>query len=578
MPSPQLLGWYDGEELLGWDDDEPLLAWLGSTIIGLIDPVGGALGGPVGERVYTVSATLYPDWAEQGAPTADTIAPATANHPIAGLPFGAEVSGVPPLEVRMASMDFATRYDDPGQPSVFWDGRVIDPGSISLSMPLVPVGDAAIQTSVGRVVISNADGALDVVLDDNSAVSQALEIRAGRLNVWMQDFVTVFRARITSVGMTESEATLELQDPVLYANNLFPTAVYTGAGGAAGDAELDGTVKPVVLGRVWNMSPVLINAVSLIFQVHDGPVAEITGVFDGGVALAFDADYATYAALAAATIASGEYGTCLAAGLLRVGGTPAYALTAHVDGHLAANITTASIATWLVQELEAAVGLAVDVPSFLAMPDWLAGWVWTSEFTFAEAISRFVGDAGYHWGADVTGVIRAIRLDPPDEAGLVARSWDEADIMALERVQLPAGFDGVHHRRIVRYQKNWTVQQDSELAATAASRAYRQREWKTVIGTATNVARNSIDPIVLDTSLTAKADADDLAGHLLDMHGVPRRMFSLETRIFGESIPALGGQVRITYPRFGLNQGRVFRVIALDLGLAGSAASYLVWG
>jgi hypothetical protein len=427
-------------------------------------------------------------------------------------------------------------------------------------------------------VLDNTDGAFDVALDEYSAVSQSIDIKVGKIGIWLVDFVTVFRARIISVGITETEATLELQDPVAYTQNLFPTTVYTGAGGIGGDTELSGVTRPVVLGRVWNMSPVLINAVSLIYQTHDGEIGAVTGVFDGGVALAFDADYASYAALAAATIDPGDYGTCLAEGLIRVGDTPVYALTAHVDGHADAGITVKSIATWLAGQLETELALDVDTDSFDALPDWNAGWLWTDVFSFAEAVSRFVGDGGYHWGADVSGTVRVLRLDPPDPNAAVSHSYDVADIMALERAPLPAGFEGMHHRRIVRYRRNWTVQSDSELAATAVHRAVRQREWKTAIETVASASRNAIDPPVLETSLADAADAEDLAEYLLDLHGTPRRMFALETRVFGETIPALGDQVRVTYPRFGLREGEVRRVVSLDLRLAGSAEHLLLWG
>lgn len=576
-----LLGYEDDGPLLGWLDDEPLLAWFDTdipTVPGLVDAVGGPLGGPVGERVYTISATLYPDWGDQGAPTAETIAPAVANFPVAGLPIGTDFSGTPPFILRAATMGFATLADDPDLPSVYWDDRVRDPGSLSLVLPLVPVGDAAIQTTVGRAVLDNTDGAFDVVLDTNSAVSHALDIKCGRLGAYLEDFVTIFRARITGVGLTETEATLDLQDPVVYAQNLYPTTIYTGAGGAAGDAELEGIVKPVVLGRVWNMSPVLINAVGLIFQVHDGAVSAITGVFDGGVALTFSANFASYAALAAASVTAGQYATCLAAGLIRVGGTPAFALTAHVDGHSSAGITVRSIATWLVGQLDTVLELDVDAGSFAVLPLWTAGWVWADAFTFAEAISRFVGDGGYHWGADTTGLIRALRLDPPNATGSVTASYSTEDIFGIERAPLPGGYEGVHHRRIVRYRKNWTVQSDGELAATAANRPARQREWKTSIATVAIVSRNAIDPPVLDTSLADSAAAGELATHLLNLHGAPRRMVQMETRVFGSSIPRLGDQVRITYPRFDLRDGKVLRAVALDLRLAESASHLLLWG
>lgn len=148
--------------------------------------------------------------------------------------------------------------------------------------------------------------------------------------------------------------------------------------------------------------------------------------------------------------------------------------------------------------------------------------------------------------------------------------------MEIERVALPDGFDGVHHRRIVRYAKNWTVQQ-GQLATTAVNKALRQREWKTAMATRSTGSRNAIDPPVLDTSLGSKAGASALAERFLDLHGTYRRMYAIDMKIFGTP-PKLGSTIHVTHPRFGLASGDIFRVVDMDLRLSESAARLLVWG
>jgi hypothetical protein len=576
---PEILdGYIDGNDLLGWEDDTPLLPWgyLDPSLPGQLDPSSDVFGGPVGERIYLISGTLFKDWSVQASPTSAGSTPAIANYPIAGFPFGATLGSSGTMQLQCANVDFITKINDPDSPSTFWDGRLIDPGSISLSLALTPTGDAAIQVTIGSVVMDNSDGAFDTALDIHSVVSQSLAIRGGRAGSWLENFVTIFHARVTGIGMTETELTIELQDPVLYAQNIYPTSIYTGLGGASGDAELEGVVKPVVIGRVWNMSPILINATQLIFQVHDGAISAVTGVFDGGVPLNFSANYASYAALATASVSPGLYATCIAAGLIKVGGTPAFALTAHIDGAGAAGITCRSIATWLVGQLESQLNLNVDYASFSALPLWTAGWVWNETFTFSDAISRFVGDAGYHWGADADGTVRALQLSPPNPDAVV-RIYRTEDIMRLERAPLPHGYEGLHHRRRVRFGRNWTPQDDSSLAATAVQRAGRQREWRTVIKTVSTISRNTIDPSEVETSLNNLVHSTLLADHLLLLHGASRKMFSLETRVFG-NIPKIGSTVQVIYPRFGLAGGQLFRVVAVDMRLRESVINMLLWG
>lgn len=563
----------DGVYLYDANDGEYLrdgnVAIIDPPLPGEIDPIGGGLGGPVGERVVLVE-TLDAEGADVPAEWL-----AVANHPIMGQMIGALPPARPPLSLRLADKDFTSRHDDPDEPSRYWDGRVIDPGSIALTMPLVPAGDGSVETRFGSIVIANGDAAFDSVLDFNRVVSQPIRVRTGRVGADLADFATVCVGRIVAVGMTDSELTLEIRDPATYAQNLYPTSVYTGTGGVNGSADLDGTIKPVVLGRVWNMSPTLIDNVRLIYQAHDGEVLAVSGVFDGGVQLTAGANYATYAALAGATVAAGTYATCRAEGLIRVGSSPIFAVTAHVDGHSAAGTTVRSIAGWLAGQLEAELGLEIDAAAFATLPAAVAGWFWTEPFSVRSAMSRFVGDAGWHWGSDVDGTITTRKLEVPDPDAIAA-TFDEPDILDLVREPMPEGFGNVHHRRVVQYKRNWT-EQGGSIAATAVESAYRQREWRTTTASRVSGTRNAIDPPVLQTSLALASDASALAEHLLDLHGEQRRMFTLTTKIFG-SLPVLGSTVRVRHPRFGLAGGSDFRVVDVDLRLADGAAVLLLWG
>ena len=113
---------------------------------------------------------------------------------------------------------------------------------------------------------------------------------------------------------------------------------YAGLGGASGSTDLRDKPRPMVFGRARGVEPVLINATDNVYQVHGyGPIEAITAVYEraaefvenGGEAVG---DFATYAALVAADIAEGSYGTCLAEGLFRLGAPPAGLISADVLG------------------------------------------------------------------------------------------------------------------------------------------------------------------------------------------------------------------------------------------------------
>lgn len=116
-----------------------------------------------------------------------------------------------------------------------------------------------------------------------------------------------------------------LDDPVL--------ATYAGTTGAEGEAALKGQVKPMVFGAPRMAEGVLVNSIDTIIQLNDGPMQLIDMAFEDAARFAPPvADYASYAALQAATIAPGFVATCLAGGYIRHGAPGDGVLTYDVQG------------------------------------------------------------------------------------------------------------------------------------------------------------------------------------------------------------------------------------------------------
>lgn len=109
---------------------------------------------------------------------------------------------------------------------------------------------------------------------------------------------------------------------------------YGGTGGSDGPAALKGTPKPLIIGAPQFVEPVLVDAVNNVHQLSGyGAIHGVTALFDRLVQFgASIGDFATYAALVAASIPASGWGTCLAEGLIRTGAPPAGTLTAHCEG------------------------------------------------------------------------------------------------------------------------------------------------------------------------------------------------------------------------------------------------------
>lgn len=109
---------------------------------------------------------------------------------------------------------------------------------------------------------------------------------------------------------------------------------YAGTGAVEGPAALQGAPKPLALGAPKYVAPQLIDAVNNVWQFHGaGSARAVTAALDRLVRYPSSVgNSADFAALVAASIPPGSFGTCLALGLVRFGAPPAGPLTLIVEG------------------------------------------------------------------------------------------------------------------------------------------------------------------------------------------------------------------------------------------------------
>ena len=148
------------------------------------------------------------------------------------------------------------------------------------------------------------------------------------------DAKQVFTGKVRSAGSSgfDLELALQVDDAPFDADVL--TKEYAGTTGTEGHADLKGIPKPWLFGRCLNIEPVPIDLIDNVFQLSAyGPVAAIEAVYERGASFgASQGDFASYAALVAANIAEGQWGTCLAEGLFRLGAPAAGVITTDAIG------------------------------------------------------------------------------------------------------------------------------------------------------------------------------------------------------------------------------------------------------
>ncbi len=225
--------------------------------------------------------------------------------------------------------------------------------------------------------------------EDGDPFSQYTQVFSGRVSGFNRQEI------YASVALLGSEA--DLQRPALFDE-------YEGTGGLEGGAGIKGTLKPRAHGFCRTVSPVQIDTVYLVYQVHGyGPIAGISKVYDFAQELdPAIANVSTYTELIALDLQPGQWATCNAHGLFRLGGSTDKKLTCDVMGALFNGVYTNTVKT-ITQQLIREVQPTAVFGTFGPFAD--AEWCFYAKdaTSVADIVYRAVYEAGGYLIPDGAG-------------------------------------------------------------------------------------------------------------------------------------------------------------------------------
>lgn len=165
----------------------------------------------------------------------------------------------------------------------------------------------------------------------------------------------------------------------------------------------------------------------------------------------------------------------------------------------------------------------------------------------------------------------------------VAATFTEADVLELESeaTELPLW------RQKVSYQKNWTVQDADSLAGSVTAGsvtddrvAFLTEELRLATASDPGVKERHLlarDPEPIPSLFDGEAAARAEAERLLALYGVRRDLYRVTVKTQPYRLD-LDDQVQLVYPRFGLEGGRVFRVVGLEERAEVNRVTLELWG
>jgi hypothetical protein len=203
------------------------------------------------------------------------------------------------------------------------------------------------------------------------------------------------------------------------------------------------------------------------------------------------------------------------------------------------------------------------------------------ESTGQAAMDLIAASVGAWYGFDGLGMLRMGVLTAP--AGAPVLELFEFDIGA-EIERRPARDNGIPAWRVVvKYARNWTVQTSDIAGAVLPAR----RSFLGLADRSANSADATVkvkyllsDELTADTLLATAAAAQTEADRLKGLYSVRRDIFDVpvDAHLLQASPLFFMDVVRVTYSRFGLDAGKLFRVIGIRPELKEQKVTLSLWG
>jgi hypothetical protein len=482
-----------------------------------------------------------------------------------------EAAGGGETTFRYSTHGYATHEDD-SPANVFYDPR-IDRKGVVIDRQIVGRGTVGgLVQLFAEVSLVNDDGALDDLQSNYAMDGRRVRILIGRPTDPYSAFGVAFDGVLQSSTLDLRSMRMRLSDGSVRLLRKLVENSYAGTGDLEGGDDLKGQYKPRAFGSTLNVSPPLINATLLIYQVNDGAIQDVPMVYDRGAELTQAADYSSEADLLANAPSSGEYRVYKAGGYFRLGSTPDGTVTADVEGDASPAYvdTTADIMRRILSGTPALNSSEIDPASFARLdaevPAEVGVWYGTGEMrTCADAINDLLIGIGAFGGFERTGAFTVNVFREP--VGDIDARYTSEHIMDLQRLPLPAGIEPIAWRASVAWQRNFTLQDDLAASVPTARVSFVQVPERIAVvesSTLRSRYRLATEYGPVPALYAVEADAEEEVQRLFDLWATPRML--LEVRLpIAALVLTIGDLVHLTYSRFGLSAGRTGRVLGYRL-------------
>ena len=319
-------------------------------------------------------------------------------------------------------------------------------------------------------------------------------------------FEAVFTGVSGELQFGRNAIRLKLSDKQDQLDKLIQETLFAGTGGNEGGDDLKDKPKPLLFGECKNVTPVIVDRTNRVYQVHDGQIKAVDAVYDNGNLLTLTTHYTVD----------------LANGRLTLVSSPSGLVTADIRGSDTGGTYVSSVADIMeriVKNYGSLVAGDIDATSISSLNTKNAAvvgiYTGTGERNLLDVLDELANSIGAFFGFNRAGKFSVGRFEAP--ATTADHTFIETDVVKNRISRDPGG--PVIWRQRIKYGKNWTVQSDEALdaSATDAHKDFVTQDYRVTKDEDTDVKeggsgkgghKNADDPEPLVTVLDVKADAD----------------------------------------------------------------------
>ena len=450
--------------------------------------------------------------------------------------------------------------------------------------------DGALNMSFGDIEISNPNGDYDTWLDSSRYiwVNRGIKVYIGDPN-WVcanlaavrSTFELVFDGVVADIDSKARESiNIKVRDKLERLNTPITESVLGTYGTWSGGQTNQDTIKPLVFGEVFNISPLLIDPATQEYLINNGNTELLIELRDNGVPI-----YTNNGTTATLPM-PGAGSITLSNGTVKLGRALIGSLTASVQGIKGAidltsgtyssstyKNTVANLISIIVTQYGKAdtstrlTSADIDLVNFKSFDDsntQAVGILISDKANLLEVCQELASSVGAQLFINRKGKLQILRLGDSITTGLSISTITDSDI--LHHSLAITNKTVVTAATKIGYCKNWTVQTGLQTGIPEVHKTYFSKATVPAASIDTvirNLYKLNVIPEEKVGLLLSASDANAEATRLNAYTKVPRitYRFTGTSRLFSL---VLGQQVTLTHNRFNLNNGKIGQVISLS--------------